>query len=598
MEYSADSDGFFNIQTMIWPDASLNSEPALYLRELDVPNRGLPDGHIEIAPGNTVGFDTYFNLFSLEKWQRSCGLTDLHLSLDGAGAVTVIIGRDSPGPTRKILSEKRITLPARLDLSEMAARCSGPGVIWFVLRAGRRGCRFDDAAWQTRQAPKRMPNLTLAVTTFRREEAVQSTAARFSAFANASDLAPYLHMVVVDNGHTAHVQPSDHITPIQNENLGGAGGFARGLIEARRIGATHCLFMDDDASVHMGSIDRTWRFLAWTENPSTAVAGAMSMASEKWRLWENGALFDQRCHPLHMGTDLRNIRQTARLEWADVDQTKHYGGWWYFAFPIEHVRHMPFPFFVRGDDVSFGLVHRFRTVTLPGVMSFQDQDFAEKESLQTLYLDLRSHLAHHLALPQMDIGRAATLRIAWWFFARSAVQLHYDTLAALNLSFSDALKGPAFFAQNADMSSRRADLADLRKTEAWRAIPDGRRPPKPRRWLNPDRKWVRVCLQLTLNGHLLPFFRMYGNHVVLDPCMRGQLHPCWGAARITYWDEDAGRFFTVVHSKTKLARQVGVLVWRSLRFWGGYHQLKTRWQLGYARLTRPEWWMKRLGVQG
>nr|MDJ0822442.1 hypothetical protein [Paracoccaceae bacterium] len=27
-----------------------------------------------------------------------------------------------------------------------------------------------------------------------------------------------------------------------------------------------------------------------------------------------------------------------------------YGGWWYFAFAVDAVQHMPFPFFVRGDD--------------------------------------------------------------------------------------------------------------------------------------------------------------------------------------------------------------------------------------------------------
>lgn len=599
MGYAPDRGGFFTLQEMIWPDARLNSEPHLYLRELDVADPGLPDGRLEIAAGQTVGFDTYFNLFSLEKWQRDCALSDLHLALQGAGDVTVIIGRDTPGPTREILREVDVTLtlaPSRVDLSDIVARCDGPGVIWFVLRARKGGCRFDTAAWQTRQPPRRAPQLTLAITTFRREVAVAASVARFTDYIARSDLAAYLHLVVVDNGQSAQIPPSDHVSLLPNENLGGAGGFARGLIEAQARGATHCLFMDDDAAVHMGSIDRTWRYLAWVTDPATAVAGAMSMAAQKWRLWENGALFDRRCRPLHLGTDLRNIHQVAPLEWADPSPGNHYGGWWYFAFPIEKVRHMPFPFFVRGDDVSFGLVHDFRIQTLPGVMSFQDQDFADKESLQTLYLDLRSHLAHHLALPQMEIGRAATLRIAWWFFARSAVQLHYETLAALNLSFADALEGPAFFARNADMTARRADLTRLRQSEAWHPIPQGVTPPKTRRWLNPDRRWVRIGLQITLNGHLLPGFRFYGNHVVLHPGQRGQLHPCWGAARVTYWDAQAGQFFTMRHSKTRFARQFLRLMGHSLRLLTGYGGLKRRWQMGYARLTRPEWWHKRLGV--
>ena len=146
------------------------------------------------------------------------------------------------------------------------------------------------------------------------------------------------------------------------------------------------------------------------------------------------------------------------------------------------------------------------------------------------------------------------------------------------------------------MAARRADLAALRRIEAWHPLPKGATPPRPRRWLNADRTWVRRFLQLTLNGHLLPGFRFYGNHVVLRPGQRGQLHPCWGAAKITYWDAQAGQFFTVTHSKTRFLRQLWQLMRSSVRFLTGYDRLRRRWQLGYARLTRPEWWHKRLGL--
>ena len=608
--FAKDDQGFYTLQGLIWPDAALNQEPLLYMREAEETAKSsaggivnattpMPATPLHLEPAAEAWFDTYFNLFSLGKWCRHCGIKDLHLALNGAGRIVLTVGVDTPGADgrvqRRVLRRLTLDLSARIDLSDFVATHVGSGTIWFAVTA-KADSTLETVAWQTRQAPLRTPSLVLAITTYRREAAVRRSVARFERFMERTDIAPHLHLVVVDNGQSANITRSAHVTPILNENLGGSGGFARGLIEAKAREASHCLFMDDDAAVHMDSIDRTWRFLAWAKDPATAVAGAMSIAAEKWALWENGALFDSHCRPLHLGTDLRDPNQAAMLDFASTDDRPHnfYGGWWFFAFPVAIARHMPFPFFVRGDDISFSLVHDFNTVTLPGVLSFQDQDFANKESLNTLYLDLRSHLAHHLALPSMDIGLWRSLRIVWWFFARSAVQLHYDTLDALNLSFGDTLEGPDFFEKHADMSERRADLNQLGRDEVWKPIPPGAAQPKTRQWFNPDRVLVRWFLQFTLNAHMLPFFAAYGNRVVLKPGQRGQLHLCWGAAQITYWDDETGQFFTVTHSKRRLLRATIVLLRQSWRFCWNYRRLKADWHSGYSRLTTSDWWHKRL----
>src|SRR5690606_19121749 len=141
-----------------------------------------------------------------------------------------------------------------------------------------------------------------------------------------------------------------------------------------------------------------------------------------------------------------------------------YGGWWFFAFPLHDLRHLPFPFFVRGDDVSFSLANDLRIVTLPGVASVQES-FTDKDSPLTWYLDLRSHLAHHLSLPQMERSWKSLYKIVVWFYLRTVLRFHYDSLSAINLAVEDVLKGPSFFTQNADMAGRRKDLKDLTQVE-------------------------------------------------------------------------------------------------------------------------------------
>ena len=587
-----------SIQPLIWPEFGVCTELDLYARLDGAAGYSSQTGSLEFESGGTARFDTYFNLFNVGKWVRYCDLADIRLSLCGEGTFELVIFQTVPDRSWERLYSEIVTLrPGHSHVADASnfREIDAAGILHFRMKALGKG-RLDSAEWQTAQAPLRRPDLALSITTFRREEAVRASVRRFEAFMDRSPIAAHLHLIVVDNGQSAGLTASPHVTPVLSENLGGSGGFARGLIEAERRGASHCLFMDDDASIHMASLERTWWFLAYATDPATAVAGAMTIAAHKWALWENGATFDSACRPRFLGTDLRDFAEVLQMEVASTEPAPYnlYGGWWYFAFPIAQATYRPFPFFVRGDDVSFGLANPFRIVTLPGVVSFQDADFSQKETLQTLYLDLRSHLAHHLALPKMDIGRLRTLRIAAWFFGRSLVQMHYETLASLNLALADVIEGPSFFAANADMADRRATIAKLRKAEAW--TPCETAPPPGRRRINPDFWGVAQLMNLTLNGHLLPFFRLWGDRITIAPGDRGNLHAIWGAAQVTCYDAKAGQAFTVRHSKREALRQVWQLFRNGRRFWKDYDRIKANWREGYRQLTTDDFWIRRMNL--
>lgn len=584
------------LQDLILPDVQLCTEHDLYLQLEGPAGYSESTGQIICAPGGKVSFATYFNLFSLGKWVQQCDLKDLQLALWGKGRleITVTMARENRSWLRlynDVVTLKE-TAATHIDLSAACAR-RDPGPVYFSLTALDEGV-FRNAAWQTRQPRLRTPDLLLSVTTFRREEAVRKTVRRFENFIATSPLKDHVQLLVVDNGKSAGIVDSAHVRSVDNANLGGAGGFARGLLEARDRSFSHCLFMDDDAAVHMSSLERTWQFLAYATDPATAVAGALTMAAHSWTMWENGAVFDQRCIPLHQGTDLREMSEVIGIELATMQSHPkgHYGGWWYFAFPVNHATYMPFPFFVRGDDVSFGLANDFNIQTLPGVASFQDADFSDKESAQTLYLDMRSHLAHHLALPHMYIGATRTTKIALWFSARSLLTCHYETLAAQNLAILDTLRGPEFFAEMADMAQRRADVAALRKTEIWRPL-EGPPPPERLR-INPESSWQRALMKLTMNGLLLPFFGSFGNHIVLYAHERGNIRRIWGAAQITYINADRTETYTVRHSKWRGLLGGLRLALTSTRFWISYPSLRVRWSAGYKRIATEAFWRKAL----
>jgi GT2 family glycosyltransferase len=592
-----DAAALVTLQRVILPEHGICTEPDLYLR-LPLGGGMRPAaGEVLLPVGARVGFDTYFNALSLGKWQAHCALDGLFLGLSGAGTAELRVWQAPPDRSWDIVHCDTITLAGAetlVDLSAVLEAGTG-GVVFFELRAlgGDPLLRLDGARFATRAAPAAWPSLAICITTFRREAAVRATAARLEDFLAGYAFGDRIRVIVVDNGASAAVPATAHVRQVENPNLGGAGGFARGLAEAEAAGATHCLFMDDDASFHMENIARTYAFLALARDSRAAVAGAMINNTHKWAMWENGAVFDRACRPQFCGADLRETAEVIRIEHESAREGRpnFYGGWWFFAFPVAHVERRPFPFFVRGDDVSFSLANRFRIVTLNGVVSFQD-DFTEKESPQTLYLDLRSHLVHHLVFDAIDRGAWGTARVALRFILRSLVRFHYETAEAQLLAWHDVMRGPAFFADNADMAERRQAIRALVATEAWQPLdtlrPAGR---TGTRWP----KWLHRVFAFSLNGHLLPFFGFWGDRVTLTVGERGLLYPAWGAAEITYLSGDRSKGYTVRQSKRRFLG-VGLRVaTTTLRFVAAFGGLRAAYRGAYPEMASARFWQARFG---
>lgn len=586
------------LQSLIFPDPALSTERDIYMRLEGGAALSMPGRELRFAPGGFANFATYANLFNIGKWHKYCGIDQLSLHLTGAGTFELVVFHAYPDHSWTRLVNDVITLEdgvaQRFEI-EHRDGFDNRGVIFFELRALSDG-RLTGADWRTDMAPKRTPDLMLSITTFRREAAVAATVARFEDFMRQTPLRDHIHLTVVDNGQSADITPSEHVTPIANENLGGSGGFARGLIAARERGASHCLFMDDDAASHTEALERTWMFLAHAIDPDTAVAGALINAQHRWQIWENGAVFDKLCRPRFNGLDLRDMGALIAMEFdSTADQPANfYGGWWYFAFPVDRVKHMPFPYFVRGDDVSFSLMNKLRIVTLPGVVCFQDEDFSTKDSPQTMYLDLRNHPSQHLVAPQLSQGRMEMMRMLAWFYLRSFLSCHYESVAALTLALRDAIAGPAFFADNADMVQRRADIKALTQTEVWRPLEGN--PPAEKRRFDPENRWHRLLMKATVNGHLLPFFSRFGNRITLPSTLRGHRRPIWGAAHITYLTPDRQRAYTTHHDKKRAWRETKDYMAATWVMWRDYDKIRDRWRRGYDDVTTGSFWTDILKV--
>ncbi|KIC15152.1 hypothetical protein [Leisingera sp. ANG-Vp] len=587
----------FTLQNIITPEPGICTEHPLYYRADGEAGFSQSSARFTLPRGTRLCFDSYFNLFSLSAWNRACALETLFAEVTGSGRVEIRVLQALPGRALEAVycevAELDPQAPHLVDLSALA-QPETEGLLHLELLALSKQAELHQARFAVAQMPQDLPRLAVSITTFRREAEVQTTVARLEDFLDGFAFAEQVKVQVVDNGQSAGIAPSRHVTPYDNPNLGGAGGFARGLLEAADGGFSHCLFMDDDASFHMENILRAYMLLALARDPGTALAGAMINTTKKWRMWEMGAWFDGSCRPLFNGTDLRDpqaVREMA-LEAAEEQPATLYGGWWFFAFPVAGAAHYPFPFFVRGDDISFSLANRFRIFTLNGVVSFQE-DFAEKESPQTLYLDLRNHLIHHLVFDPLARSALGTARIAIRFMMRSMLRFKYESAEAQLLAWQDVMQGPGFFDENIDMNARRAAIKALIRDEAWQdaaSLPE----PGPARFSRLPGRLRHYLGLFSLNGHLLPFWGLAGDRLLLDVDARGLVLPAFGGARLSYLNTAGTRGYTVRHSKARFFS----LAWRmscTLWCWQRRHQaLKAAYRQGYGEMTTQSYWRRTL----
>ena len=575
----------------MWPDPVLCDEVKLTMRLHQRAALTADRQALSFADGGEVSFDTAFNLFPLPKWQDRCGLKDLWLRLEGKGVFRLTVAAVTLHGAWDMLvgiAEFDDDGVAMIDLSPRIASCKDAVLVFSLIACGEAS--LTRASWQTKQAPLRAPKLVLGITTFKREAAVLRTVARFQDFAANWEHGDRLHLVVVDNGKSVRLPAADTVTLVPNRNLGGSGGFARCLHEARAMQASHALFMDDDASVDMYAIERVWAMLAYATDTRTTIIGGLTHAAAPTRVWESGAVFHQTCRSFFRDLDLTHLPSTLHMEFHSAYPLPHdyYGGFWFFAFALDHAQHWPFPFFVRGDDINFSLENDFSFVTLPGVVSFQDEDFSDKESSLTLYLDLRNHLIQHLALPKLELSLRKFISIPAFFLARALVQIHLDTLLTLNMAMEDVMRGPEFFAANADMTERRKTITGLRRHELWQPLEGAA--PQPEIRLDPHSRLKRVFMKLTLNGLFLPFFLYFGNHQVLRRNQRGDMRLAWGAAKISYVDDQSRKIMTVQHNKREMVR-LGLRSLRNVaRLTLGYRTIKAKWRSGFDDLTSENFW--------
>lgn len=428
------------------------------------PDQVLSRTAVHIPTGEKLSFGTYFNAFPASYWRRWTVVTAVTLSVTirGAGATLIVNKSMANGRQQKVASgvttaDGSTTLTFDLPLGPFI----DGGWYWYDVLAGHGDVTVESAEWAAEVPAERAEHGTvdLAITTMNRPDFCAELLVQLG----TPELLPYLDSVFVMEQGSQLVTDSptfpaaqdglgEKLRVIEQGNLGGSGGYARGQLESVRKGtATYAMMMDDDVVCEPEGIIRAVTFGDLARR-STIVGGHMFSLYAKSRLHSFGEIIQPYrfwwMSPRDGYNDwdfgARNLRSA---RWLHKRQDVDFNGWFMCLIPrkvLEEIG-LSLPLFIKWDDSEYGLRAKaagFPTVTFPGAAVWHVPWTDKNDALDwQAYFHQRNRFVAallHSGYPRG--GRLLPESIA--FDLAHLVSMQYSTVELRLQALEDVLAGP------------------------------------------------------------------------------------------------------------------------------------------------------------
>ena len=418
-------------------------------------------GTLRVPAETLVNFATYMNGVPVNKWQRYTDFTNLSLHLYIQGKYTVTLtgyALEPLQPVRTVFHEETYETAGDEEII-LAYPTTKYAFVAFEI-AALSDCVILGGYYSSdyEESQIRDINLAIATTTFHKEDYITRNVnnIRSELLEGEDEIKDHLFVNVIDNGRTLQKEDieSPHIRLFFNDNVGGSGGFSRGMLESVHMEPeiTHVLLMDDDVLILTESIRRTYTLLRLTNEKyeKAFISGTMLEMDAMWVMHEDlGLVKDDKsfmhAKPIYNATRLNDIMEANR----EIPYHKNmYAGWWYCCIPTSTIKEKGYalPLFIRGDDVEYGIRCHPLFMTMTGI-GIWHMGFAGKYSAATnFYQEFRNMMIIKdatQAIPNVDVfGRWRQECL------RAALGFDYDGWELLLLAMEDYMKGPSFIAQD------------------------------------------------------------------------------------------------------------------------------------------------------
>ncbi|MEV0677137.1 glycosyltransferase [Actinosynnema sp. NPDC050436] len=452
---------------------------------------------VTVPASAKVSFASYFNAFPASYWKRWTVVDEVVLRLRVRGAGRLDVYRSKPNGDPIHLDGEPIRSPQEWSDVEFRVHLKpfeDGGWIWFDVFTDDTALEIGEAAWTADQA---LPpqQVAIGMTTMRPVDAVIA----LRALGEDPAVLDVVQKVFVADQGAVKVRDTegyaeavrllgDKLEVIEQDNLGGSGGFTRGLYEAiEHTDVDQIMLMDDDIRLEPDAVLRSNAFARAAAQP-VIVGSHMLNLQARARLHSMGEVVDLasgfwRPAPGAV-TDhdfaTESLRETEELH-LRINST--YNGWWMCLFPREVVQRTgyPLPLFIKWDDAEYSLralENGYPTVSLPGSavwhMPWTDKNDATDWQA---YFHTRNRLVMAALHSPYDI-RSTLLKQGLKLSLRHLLSMEYSTVAVQQKAIEDFLAGPSKLFES--LRTALPEIQALRKTYSdAQVLPSAREFPPP-----------------------------------------------------------------------------------------------------------------------
>jgi len=318
------------------------------------------------------------------------------------------------------------------------------------VKHSKSGAQIEHASWKSFHAePPKEVTLAIVICTHNKEALLTRNVSKLLN-SEVWELEP-ISLIIINNGElsdTFDFKSYNRIKLIDQPNLGGSGGFGRGIYEVisnseEFQNPSHILLMDDDVSFEPEIISRTINLYKYASD-KVCIGGSMLKLEEPTCLHEAGSNTRSK-KSIGTKTDITQglLEETNALEQLGRAHTYDYNAWWYSSFPREAVTKigLPLPIFIHGDDIEYGLRLNQDSYKIycPGGISLWHECFENKHSTWVKYFDFRNAFIR-LAIHGDNQPRVLLTQLGR-IFKRCVMRNDYGSCIMLIEAFKDFCKG-------------------------------------------------------------------------------------------------------------------------------------------------------------
>lgn len=425
------------------------------------------DGSYSLVGSGEYDFTTYFNALSVQKLKRYADAKafELHLEVCGSDFEIVQTYADvlAASPIDMPDTSKRFGASSDwfcVDIDLVAL--DSAVLVGFKLNTegdlSIRNCYYSVSI----DHDLHDVNLLLSTTTFKKEDYIKRNIKLVDReILQSSDyIADHFNMLVVDNGRTLDCGSlsTDCIKVIPNQNVGGAGGFTRGMIYALDADDTYSniLLMDDDVLVSPESIKRCFNLLRIVndEYHEAFISGAMLASDAGDVQWEDTGFMNEvgacrAAKPVLTLTKFEDVvfNEAFRVSGEAAKSHQRYAAWWFCCIPLSIIKKndLPLPYFVRCDDAEYGTRCNPKFMTMNGICIWHDSFHRRYNAAVERY-----NMTRNVLIARYTTGFAPhsefvpEIRKSFYLELK---KFSYENAELILIALEDFLKGPDYYSK-------------------------------------------------------------------------------------------------------------------------------------------------------